>query len=225
MTEEQSVLRWGGLAGIVGAILFVLVVLVLVVLVPAEPTDPEELVRRFPDVRASIAIGEGLFLAAVVMWVPLFLALFWALRGSSPAPALFGSVIGILGLATLAVGALPHLAFATISDLYRAPGTTPEDQATLVLLWQSTQGMYNESDTVGILLMAIGFIVLGVAMLRAPTFGKGWGWVSAGLGMAVVVGASIIGVHSVLVLPFVLIAFIILPLLVGWKVYRVSSAE
>jgi hypothetical protein len=224
MGDEKSVLRWGGLAGMMVPIFFILTAVILLALVPSEPADPEGLVMMFPEDRAAIAVGEGLYLVAVILLVTLFLALYRALRGTSVAPALFGSGLGLLGLAVLAVGALPNIAFNPISDLYHAPGATPEEQATLVLMWQSIQGIFYETDTVGFILMGIGFIVLGVAMLGSPAFGKRFGGVSVVLGVAVVVGMAIFGVDSDSIFPFVLIAFIILPLLFGWKLYSLSKA-
>jgi len=223
MGDEKSVLRWGGLAGMMVPIFFILTAVILLALVPQEPSDPEGLVMRFPEDRAAIAVGEGFYLVAVILLVTLFLALYRALRGTSVAPDLFGSGLGLVGLVVLAVGALPNIAFNPISDLYHAPGATPEEQATLVLMWQSIQGIFNETDTVGFILMAIGFVVLGVAMLGSPAFGKRFGGVSMVLGVVVVVGMSILGVDSDSVIPFVLIAFIVFPLLFGWKLYSLSK--
>lgn len=206
-----------------GGIVFVLVIIVLIGLVPPPPSDPAELVQRFPSTRAAVAVGESLHLVAVILWATLFLALHQALRGASPAPALFGSGLGLLGIASLAVGALPNVALSEISDLYHAPGATPADQANLVLMWRAIQGIFNETDTVGITLMAIGFIVLGVAMLRAPAFGRGFGGVSVAFGVAVIAGISVFAVDSLLIFPFVILAFIAFPLLFGWKVYRLSK--
>jgi len=223
MDDEKSVLRWGGLAGMLGGIAFIFVMVTLIVLVQP-PTDPEEVVMRFPDARASIVVGQGLYLVAVIMWVTLFLALYRALRETSLAPALFGSGLALVGLVLLAAGALPNVAFVSISDLYHAPGATPEEQATLVLMWQAIQGVFNETDTVGILLMNIGFIVLGVAMLRAPAFGKGFGGVSVVFGVVGVVGISLFAVDSLPFAAFGILAYIIYPVLFGWKVYRLSRA-
>jgi hypothetical protein len=41
MEEEQSVLRWGGLAGILGGITFILVFVVVIAFVGADPAQPE----------------------------------------------------------------------------------------------------------------------------------------------------------------------------------------
>src|SRR5215203_106373 len=187
--EEISVLRWGGLAGILGGIVFIVVFVVVIAFVGPEPAEPEGEVMRFPDKRAARTVEDSLYLVVLILWVAHFLALYRALRERSLAPALFGSVLGIVGLGVLAAGALPHVATAPISDLYHAPGATPQDQATLVLLWQATQGIFDALFGVGLLLVPIGFVALGVAMLGAPAFGRGFGGVSVVVG---VVGASIL---------------------------------
>src|SRR5829696_1777097 len=190
--EEISVLRWGGLAGILGGIVFIVVFVAVIAFVGPEPVEPEGEVMRFPDIRAARTVENSLYLVVLILWVAHFLALYRALRGTSLAPALFGSVLGIVGLGVLAAGALPHVATAPISDLYHAPGATPQDQATLVLLWQATQGIFDALFGVGLLLVPIGFVALGVAMLRAPAFGRGFGGVSVVVGVVGVVAASIL---------------------------------
>src|SRR5215204_2544229 len=181
--EERRVLRWGGLAGILGGILFLLVFVFVIAFVGSDPADPAGLVIRFPDIRAARTVENGLYLAVIGLWVAHFLALYRALRGTSLAPALFGSVLGVVGLGVLAAGALPHVATAPISDLYHASDASPEEQATLVLLWQATQGIFDALLVVGLLLLPIGLFALGVAMLGTPAFGKGFGWMSLVVGV------------------------------------------
>jgi hypothetical protein len=91
-------------------------------------------------------------------------------------------------------------------------------------LWQATQGIFYETDTVGFLLLTIGLIVLGVGMLRAPAFGRGFGGVSVVVGVVGVVGIYVVGVASISFVPVVILTNVILPLLFGWKVYRLSRA-
>jgi Domain of unknown function (DUF4386) len=223
--EEQSVLRWGGLAGILGGIIFIVVFVVVIVFVGPEPAEPEGEVMRFPDIRAARTLENSLYLVVLILWVAHFLALYRALRETSLAPALFGSVLGIVGLGVLAAGALPHVASAPISDLYHAPGATPEDQAALVLMWQATQGIFDALFGVGLLLVPIGLIALGVAMRRAPTFGKGFGGASVVLGVIGVVAASVLLVDPLSPSAFVgVLSLIVFHLVVGWKVYSVSRA-
>jgi len=169
MEQEKSVLRWGGLAGMLGGILFILT-WVVVIAGPVgmeDPADLAEFVTRFPDIRAARILENGIYLAALILEVTLFLALYRALRKTSLAPSLFGSVLGIVGLAVLMVSTIPHVAHAPLSDLYHAPGATPVDQVTLALLWQATLGIFNAMLYVGFFVVPIGLIALGVAMLGA----------------------------------------------------------
>jgi hypothetical protein len=225
IVEEKSVLRWGGLAGILGGIIFILVFVIVIAFVGAEPAQPEGEVMRFPDIRAARTLENSLYLMVLILWIAHFLALYRALRGTSLAPALFGSVLGIVGLGVLAAGALPHVATAPISDLYHAPGASPEDQATLVLMWQATQGIFDALFGVGLLLVPIGFIALGVAMLGAPAFGKGFGRVSVVVGAVGVVAASVLLVNPLSPSAFVgVLSLIVFHLILGWRLYSLSRA-
>ena len=226
MEQEKSVLRWGGLAGMLGGILFILTWVVAGVFVPPDPADLAGWVTRFPDIRAARVVENGLYLVALILEVTLFLALYRALRRTSLTPALFGSVLGILGLTVMMVSTTPHVAHAPLSDLYHAPGATPVDQATLALLWQAIKGIFDAMLYVGFFIVPIGLITLGVAMLGSPTFGKGFGWMSVVLGVVGLVAAilqlvdtsSMSGAGSYF-------ASLIFYFVLGWKVYSLSRAS
>ena len=224
MEQEKSVLRWGGLAGLLGGILFILA-MVVVIVGPAgnDPADLAGWVTRFPDIKAARIIENIMYLVALTLEVPLFLALYWALRRTKLAPALFGAVLGIVGLTAMIVSATPHVAHAPLAELYHAPGATPADQAALALMWQATRGILDAMLYVGFLVVPIGFILFGVAMLGTPAFGKGFGGVGVVLGVVGLVTAvlqmvdpaSMIGAISYF-------AIIIFCLVLGWKVFSVS---
>jgi hypothetical protein len=228
LDQERGVLRWGGLAGIVGGILFILA-FVVVIVGPVGIEDPADLaswITRFPDIKAARIVENVTYLLALILEIPLFLALYRALRKTSLAPALFGSVLGIVGLTVMVVGATPHVAHAPLSDLYHAPGAAPADQATLALIWQATWGIFDAMLYVGFLVVPVGLGLLGVAMFGAPAFGKGFGVVTLVLGAAGLVAAilqmvdpaSTIGAGSYF-------ACLILYFVLGWKVYVVSRSE
>lgn len=224
--QERSVLRWGGLAGILGGIIYIVVFVIVGVFVGSDPAGLAGPVMRFPAIRAARIVENSLFLVVQILWVAHFLALYIALRGARLAPALFGSVISILGLVVIAAEALPHIAQAPISDLYHAPGATPGDQATLVLLWQATQGILDSLLVVGLLLLPLGVIFLGVAMLGAPAIGKGLGGASVVLGALGALAAVVVvvdpGSSFAVVSVFALIIF---NFVVGWKLYRLSRGS
>jgi hypothetical protein len=152
---------------------------------PAGPVSP------FPEIRVARTVENGLYLAVLVLWVPLALALSHSLRRTRPASALFGSALNIFGLAVLAAGAIPHVVTSRLSDLYHADGATSDEQATLVLLWQANQGMFDALLLVGLLVMPVGVILLGLAMRRDPAFGKVAGNVSVALGVVGLAAATV----------------------------------
>jgi len=222
--QEKSVLRWGGLAGLLAGILFILA-MVVVVIGPAA-TDPADLVgwvTRFPDIKTARILENMVYLIALILAVPLYLALYQALRKTSLAAALFGSVLGIVGLTAMIVSATPHVAHHPISDLYHMPGATPADQASLALMWQATRGILDAMLYVGFFVVPIGSILLSVGMLKTPSFGKVWGGVGMVLGVVGLVTAvlqlvdppSMIGAASYFTI--ILFCFIL-----GWKVFSVS---
>jgi hypothetical protein len=226
--QEKSVLRWGGLAGLLGGILHILT-FVVVIAGPVgleEPADLEAWVIRFPDIRVARIVENGLYLVALILGVILFLALYQALQRTNLALALFGSVLGILGFTVLAAAALPHVATAPLSDLYHASGATPGEQATLALMWQATWGIFDALLAVGFFVVTIGLIMLGVAMLGTPAFGKGFGWVSVVLGVVGFAAAvfNIVDPAS-MIAAVTFFAIIIFKLVLGWKVYSLSRAS
>lgn len=226
--EDQSVLRWGGIAGLLGGILFLLVFAIVIVFVAPVlgGPDAERWVERFPTVRVARTAENGLYLVGIALWAAHFLALYRALRATSPAPALFGSALAIMGLVVLAAGSLPHVATAPISDLYHAPGATAEEQATLVFLWESTQGMFDALLIAGLVLLPMGLIALGTAMVSAPAFGKGFGRFTVALGLAGILAAAFALVTPTSPIAAVgILALIAFHLVLGWKTYRLPAAR
>ena len=224
--QEKSVLRWGGLAGILGGIILILSMVVVVVFVPADPPSFSELVARFPEVQTIRVAENVLYLLGLILGIPLILASFFSLRRTSLAPALFGSALGIVGLIGMIVSATPHVAHSPLSEIYHMPGTTPQAQETLGLIWQATWGVMDVPLYVGFFVGMLGFTLLGVAMFASPDFGKGLRWVSVILGAAGFVAAlfqlidpaSDIGALS-------FITYIIFYFILGIKIYRLSKAS
>jgi Domain of unknown function (DUF4386) len=222
--DQRCVLRWGGAAGILGSVIFVLVFVIVAVFVGSEPAETAELVERFPDDRAAHTVENGLYLVVLILWTVHFLALYQALRQASLGPALFGSVVGIVGLTVLAAGALPHVATLPISDRYQAAGASPEERATLVSLWDATQGLFDALFITGLAVLPIALIVLGIAMLAAPAFGTGVGRLSIGLGVLGVIAAVVLLIEPESDVAFVgVFALIVFHFALGRRVLGLSG--
>jgi hypothetical protein len=222
--ENSSIPRWGGLAGIGGSVLFVVVFAIVGIFAGPEPAGPAGPISRFPEIRVARTVENGLYLMVLMLWLPLALALFCRLRRTAPAAALFGSALNIVALSVLAAGAIPHVVTSRLSDLYHADGATPEEQATLVLLWQANQGMFDALLLVGLLVMPVGVILFGLAMRGDPAFGKAAGNVSVALGIVGLTAATIMLVDPLSAFAalgvFALIGFHVVA---GWKTYRLST--
>jgi hypothetical protein len=224
LDKEKSFLRWSGLAGMTAGTFFILTIVTLIEFGPSTTATPAQLVMNFPNVRTGLAVGNGFYFLVSVSLVGLALGLYRALRGTSPGPAVFGTVLYVLGLGVTFVEDTTQFAFDPISNLYHAPGATPADQATLALIWQATQGMFNEFDVAATILLSTGLIILGVAMFMTPTFGRVFGGLSIVIGAAQIVAINIVSTNSATYAPFALLAFLIFPVLFGWKLYSLSKA-
>ncbi len=224
MDKEKSFLRWSGLAGIIAGVFFILTIVTLIEFGPSTTATPAQLVMNFPNVRTGLAVGNGFYFLVSVSLVGLALGLYRALRGASPGAAVFGTVLYVLGLGVTFIEDTTQFAFDPISNLYHAPGATPSDQATLALIWQATQGMFNEFDVAATILLSTGLIILGLAMFRTPTFGRVFGGLSIVIGAAQIVAINIVSTNSAAYAPFALLAFLIFPVVFGWKLYSMSRA-
>jgi hypothetical protein len=77
----------------------------------------------------------------------------------------------------------------------------------------------------GLVILPLSLLALGVAMLGAPAFGKGYGWASVALGMVATGSAIALLVDRLSLIAMVgIFALIVFHLAVGWKMYRLSRA-
>jgi hypothetical protein len=220
--KRKSFLRWSGLAGILAGVFFLSTIVTLVAFGPSTTATPAQLVANFPNVRTALTVGNGFYFLVSVSLVGLVLGLYRVLRRSSPV-ALFGSVLFVLSIGVTFVEDTTQIAFDPISNLYHAAGTTSADQHTLSLLWQATQGMFNQFDVAATLLLSTGLIVLGVAMFGSPAFGKIFGGLSVAFGVAQILGITFVSTNSAAYAPFALLAFFVFPVLFGLKLYQLSK--
>jgi hypothetical protein len=221
--EDRRVLRWGGLAGILGGVLFIVVFAIVGAFVGTF-AGPDAELAAYPDVRVARTFENGLYLVVLVLWAVHLMALYRALRATSPARALFGAGLGVMSMVMLAAGALPHVVTAPISDLYHAPGATPEERASLAVAWQAAQSVIESLLIVGLVIAPIGLLLLGAAMLRTPAFGRGIGRVTLGLGAAGAVTAVVIlAVPESTVAAVGMFALIAFHLAVGWRTFRLPT--
>ena len=216
--QERGVLSWGGLGGMAGSILLVIVFAIVAVFVGSDANEP----MGFPGIRVARTIEDGLYLLVMILWIPLFLALYRALRHERLAPSLFGSALGIIGLVMLAAGALPHITTLAVSDLAHAPGATMGAQAAQEM-WKAAYAVFDALLIVGQILATVGVVCLGAAMIKTPKFGRVIGWTSVVLGVAGVVASAVLLWNPDSPIAIVaMAALIVFGAVAGWKIYRLS---
>jgi hypothetical protein len=224
LTEQQNdtSLRWGGRAGILGSILM-LVTFVVVGVFVGLPT-PEEALARFPEIRAARTVENTLYLVALLLWVVHSLGLYRALRRASPAPALVGAVLSIVGLTMLIAGALVHVATTPLSDLYQAAAATPQDQATLLLVWHGIFAVFEALLVTGLFIVPMGLIAFGRAMFGAPDFGARLGRTTVGLGLAGLAAACTLLVQNSMIAAVGVFALIGFHFIAGCRTYSLAKS-
>ncbi len=218
----DNTLRWGGLAGIFGSIVMLVTFGVVAVFVGMDIT-PEQSLTRFPEIKAARTVENTLYLVALLLWIVHSLGLYRALRRTSPV-ALCGAVLSIVGLVMLAAGALPHIATAPLSELYHAPGASPQDQAALLLVWHGIHAMFEALLVTGLVIVPIGLIAFGGAMLDAPDFGTRIGRTTVGLGVAGLAAATALLVQDSLIAAVGVFALIGFHLILGRKTLKLARA-
>jgi hypothetical protein len=186
--EDTRLLRQGGMAGVLGSILLLGAFAVVIAFGLPDVSETETLLR-YPEISTARIVENILYLAALVLMMIHILALYRTLRRKSLAASLFGSAVDILGLAVLICGALLHLATAPLADLHGSAAA--QDKATVVLVWQGVQSVFDTLLVTGAVLVPFGLIALGLAMPRSPSFGAAIGWVGLGLGTVGLLGSAV----------------------------------
>lgn len=224
-TQADSTLRWGGRAGILGSILMLVTFGWVAAFVGLDITI-ERALTTFPEIRTARAVEESLTLGAVLLWLIHSLGLYRALRRTSPTPALVGTALSILGLVLFAAGAFPAtFGAAPLSDLYQAPGATPQDQATLVLLWHGIFAVFEALLFTSLVILPLGLIALGTAMFGAPGYGPRLGGTTLALGVAGLAAAAAVLVGATTYLAIVgVFALIGFHLLLGRRTLKLAKA-
>ena len=220
--QTDDTLRWGGRAGVLGSIVMLVTFGVVGAFVGMDIT-PEQSLTRFPEIKAARTVENTLYLAALLLWIVHSLGLYRALRRTSPV-ALCGAVLSIVGLVTLAAGALPHIATAPLSELYHAADASPQDQTALLLIWHGIDAMFHALLVTGLVILPMGLIAFGRAMLDAPDFGTRIGRTTMGLGVAGFAAASTLLVEDSLIAAVVVFALIAFHLILGRKTLKLARA-
>jgi len=162
--------RVGGAAVLLVVVLYVIQIIVLVASPP-----PGTVVVFFTLFHKNALLGlldlDLLSIADYALFVPMFLALYVALRRVSPSFMAIATILGLLGIATYFAS---NTAFEmlSLSNQYAA-ATTDAQRSLFVTSGQAMLAIYQGTAfDVSYVLLAVAPLIISVVMLRSTTFGK-----------------------------------------------------
>jgi len=162
--------RIGGAATLVVVLLYVIQIMVLVMSPP-----PNTILGYFTLFHKNALLGlldlDLLSIADYALFVPLFLALYFALRRVSPSFMAIATALGLIGIATYFAS---NTAFEMLSlSSQYAAATTEVQRSMLMASGQAMLAIYQGTAFgVSYLFLAIASLIISVVMLWSTTFGK-----------------------------------------------------
>lgn len=227
----SSLYRAGGTAGVIVGTLFLLEMIVYIASSAPSLTDAAGWFTLLHNNRLVGLVDFGILeLYGLVLFVPLFLALYAALRRSNESYMAIATVLALVGTAAnFATNKLFTL--LSLSDLYAAAPT----EALKVQFLAAGQAVLAVSAAGGIsgsveggIPVAIAGLVISYVMLRSSLFGKVTAYVGImanGVGLAMYIGAAAtttMGGSPLFGVFFLL--FVAWLLLIGRKLLQLGSA-
>jgi hypothetical protein len=192
----KSLYKVGGVAGLMVGALFLIEMIVYIASSAPSLTDTAGWFTLFHNSRLVGLLDFGILeLYGLVLFVPLFLALFVALRRANESYMAIATSLALVGIAAnFATSKLFSL--LSLSDLYTAATTETQRSQFLAAgqaaLAVSAAGGISGSVEGGIPLAIAGLIISGV-MLRSTIFGRVTafaGILANGIGLAMYIGAA-----------------------------------
>jgi hypothetical protein len=176
LASETTVFAWkplyrvGGAAALIVVVLYVIQIIVLVVSPP-----PSTVIGYFTLFHKNALLGlldlDLLSIADYALFVPMFLALYVALRRASPS---FMAIATTLALVGIAVYFASNTAFnmLSLSSQYAA-ATTDAQRSLFLAAGQAMLTIYQGTAFyVSYVLNAVAPLIISVVMLRSTLFGK-----------------------------------------------------
>lgn len=176
----RSIYRAGGISALIVGVLFIIEMTTYIATSAPSLTDPAGWFNLFQNNRLVGLVDFGILeLFSLVLFVPMVLALYAALKQASEGALSIAAILAFVGIAAnFATSKLFTL--LSLSDLYAAAATAVQKSQFLAagqaVLAVSAQGGISGSVEGGIPLAVAGLIISAV-MLRSNILGKATGFV------------------------------------------------
>jgi hypothetical protein len=207
----KDLFRWGGISNVISIAAIILGVIAYVIwpYTPNAATTADVFAQAVKDPVGALMGLDLLYLAGNVFSIPLFLALYVALRKVNESYAVIAVVCGMLALVLL-FAARPILEVMTLAGRYAAAATAEERSGLLAagdsLLALFTGTAYYLSYFLG----TLSLLIFAFLMLEGKIFSKAMAWVG------IVTNAVAFGMFlPVIGLP---LAFLSLAGLITWNI-------
>lgn len=224
-TPDRQLCRWGGIAALAGVVSMVGTAVVVGALGLPDASDVETL-RDFGDIETGRFFEHFFYLGALVLFALHVVVLNRLLAPAHRPAALFGAVVAEFGLIIMAASSMLHVSTSPLAELYTDPDTPVDDLASIEYAWHGAQSVFDTMLATGVLLVPIGIVLFGVAMLRAPEFGLRLAWFAIVIGALGFVGAVIEAVDQDLEFSAVaVLAIVLFHLSTGWQTLTLARHE
>jgi hypothetical protein len=171
-SQWKTLYRAGGIAPLVTLLLYVIEA--LLIRWDRYPTNVEEWFALFSEGRfLGLFYLNALDIISIGLLAPMFLALYVALREQNRSIALIGAGVGFMGVPVfIAPRGMMVTAALTLSERY-ANATSSGEQTELMRAYLAFDVSGTATtQTVGFLLIAIGVVVISIAMLRSKDLSR-----------------------------------------------------
>ena len=217
--DFKGIYTAAGISSILAAIFIIITFVSTVVPSPEVEEEVEADERRLLRIdgnRLLFSITSGSLILTWLFLIPLFPALYLALRGFQQTYALLGAVIGEVAIITNLTGAWMFYSLLTLSKIYVA--ASGAERTAIVAAAQAVDALVNVSLAVGLLLIGVGLIIASLAMLRG-VFSKWVGSLGVVTGILFVL-AGLLGPLVSILFVVAIVPFVIWLIGVGAKLYR-----
>lgn len=224
-TSDRPLYRWGGIAALAGVVSMVGAGGVVGAFGLPDASDVETL-RDFGDIETGRILEHFLYLGALVLFALHTVVLHRLLAPAHRPAALFGAVVAEFGLVIMAASSMLHVSTSALAELYTDPDVPAGDLASIEYAWHGTQSVFDTMLATGALLVPVGILLFGLAMLRAPEFGPRLAWSAIVIGALGFLGAAIEVVDQDLELSaLAVLAIVVFHLGSGWRTLTLGRLQ
>jgi hypothetical protein len=223
-TDQRWLYRWGGLSALLIGLGYIITIPLYIYTGPP-PSGGEARLHYLVGKTTVWWAILGLSVLTDLLFLPVALALYRALKGVSTNAMLLATIlVGLFVVLDLALTWTNYAALITLSDHYAAATSDIQRAADIGAATYASTVLESSLEAIySILILSVGILIIGLVMRRAR-IGKGTAYVGIAtgvLGIVAAVGPSFVSALSVAII-FASVLTTLWILLVGFKLVRLG---